>query len=284
MEIILARNAGFCFGVKRATQIAFEAASSQGSNGTYTLGPIIHSPQVVLRLEDLGVKVLRDLSALDSGTVIIRSHGVTEAELAVAEEKQLNVLDATCPFVKKAQRYVKELSAEGYDVVVLGDYDHPEVEGIISYASGSVHVVASVEDVLALPMMKRIGIVAQTTQSLEHLQDIVTAALTRGSEVRVYNTICDATSVRQDEARSLATTVDCMIVIGGYNSANTTRLAEICQEIQPNTYHVESAEQLDARWFHGVERVGVTAGASTPKWLIDGVIERIGELSEDKKD
>jgi len=138
--------------------------------------------------------------------------------------------------------------------------------------------------VIALPMLKRIGIVAQTTQSLEHLQDVVTAALTKGAEVRVYNTICDATSVRQDEARSLATTVDCMVVIGGYNSANTKRLAEVCLEIQPNTYHVESAEQLDGDWFNGVERVGVTAGASTPKWLIDGVIERIAELSEDKKD
>ncbi|HZV80564.1 MAG TPA: 4-hydroxy-3-methylbut-2-enyl diphosphate reductase [Geobacteraceae bacterium] len=284
MEIILARHAGFCFGVKRATQIAFEAARKPSSAGTYTLGPIIHSPQVVKRLEDLGVKVLQDLSSLDAGTVIIRSHGVTEAELAEAEEKRLDVVDATCPFVKKAQGYVKKLSSEGYEVIVLGDYDHPEVQGIISYASGKVHVVAAGEDVIALPMLKRIGIVAQTTQSLEHLQDVVTAALTKGTEVRVYNTICDATSVRQDEARSLAATVGCMVVIGGYNSANTKRLAEVCLEIQPNTYHVESSEQLDGEWFHGVERVGVTAGASTPKWLIDGVIERIAELSEDKKD
>ncbi len=284
MEIILARNAGFCFGVKRATQIAFEAASRQSTTGTYTLGPIIHSPQVVNRLEELGVKVLKDLSSIDSGTVIIRSHGVTEAEIAEAEEKQLDVVDATCPFVKKAQEYVKELSSQGYDVIVLGDYDHPEVQGIVSYAGGRVHVVASADDVLALPAMKRIGIVAQTTQALEHLQEVVTAALTKGAEVRVYNTICDATSVRQDEARALATTVDCMVVIGGYNSANTKRLAEICKEIQPHTYHVESAENLDGSWFHGIERVGVTAGASTPKWLIDGVVERIAELSKDKKD
>lgn len=284
MEIILARHAGFCFGVKRATQIAFEAANRHNPSGTYTLGPIIHSPQVVNRLEELGVKVLRDLSSLDAGTIIIRSHGVTEAEIAEAEEKRLDVVDATCPFVKKAQGYVKELSSQGYDVIVLGDYDHPEVEGIVSYARGKVYVVSSGEDVRALPDMKRIGIVAQTTQSLVHLQDVVTAALAKGIEVRVYNTICDATSVRQDEAISLATTVDCMIVIGGYNSANTRRLSEICREIQPHTYHVESAEQLDVTWFQGVGRVGVTAGASTPKWLIDGVIERIAELSADKKD
>lgn len=284
MEIILAKHAGFCFGVKRATQLAFEAASTTCNGGTYTLGPIIHSPQVVNRLEDMGVKVLRDLSSLDSGTIIIRSHGVTEAEIAEAVEKELTVVDATCPFVKKAQGYVKELSSQGYDVLVIGDYDHPEVEGIVSYASGNVHVVASVEDVAKLPQMKRIGIVAQTTQSLEHLQEVVAAALTKGTEIRVYNTICDATSVRQEEARSLATCVDCVVVIGGYNSANTKRLAEICREIQPNTHHVETEEQLVASWFDGMERVGVTAGASTPKWLIDGVMERIRELTEDKKD
>jgi 4-hydroxy-3-methylbut-2-enyl diphosphate reductase len=284
MEIILAKHAGFCFGVKRATQLAFEAASTTCNGGTYTLGPIIHSPQVVNRLEGMGVKVLRDLSSLDSGTIIIRSHGVTEAEIAEAVEKELTVVDATCPFVKKAQGYVKELSSHGYDVLVIGDYDHPEVEGIVSYASGNVHVVASVEDVASLPQMKRIGIVAQTTQSLEHLQEVVAAALTKGAEIRVYNTICDATSVRQEEARSLATRVDCMVVIGGYNSANTKRLAEICREIQPNTHHVETEEQLVASWFDGMHRVGVTAGASTPKWLIDGVMERIRELTEDKKD
>lgn len=284
MEIILARHAGFCFGVKRATQIAFEAAGRKGLTGTYTLGPIIHSPQVVKRLEDMGVKVLRDLSALDSGTIIIRSHGVTEAEMAEALEKKLEVVDATCPFVKKAQGYVRDLSARGYDVIVLGDYDHPEVQGIVSYASGTVHVVASGQDVATLPKMKRIGIVAQTTQSMEHLQDVVAAALAKGDEVRVYNTICDATSVRQDEARTLAADVDCMVVIGGYNSANTRRLVEICHEIQPNTHHIESEDQLQAGWFAGCGRAGVTAGASTPKWLIDGVMERIARLTKNKKD
>ncbi len=283
MEIILAKNAGFCFGVKRATQIAFEAAGRKSDN-TYTLGPIIHSPQVVQRLEEMGIKVLRDISTLDSGTVIIRSHGITAAELDEAEEKALEVVDATCPFVKKAQGYVKTLSAEGYDVVVLGDRDHPEVAGIVSYATGSVHVVATPEDMRALPEMKRIGIVAQTTQSIENFRNVVSEGLTKGSEIRVYNTICDATSVRQDEARTLAAAVDCMVVIGGYNSANTKRLAEICHETLANTHHIEGVEQIDPAWFLGVERVGVTAGASTPKWLIDEVIDRIRKLTQDKKD
>jgi len=284
MEIILAKHAGFCFGVKRATQMAFEAAAAANGDGTYTLGPIIHSPQVVRRLEEMGVKVLRDLSSLEKGTIIIRSHGVTEAEISAALAKELRVVDATCPFVKKAQEYVKELSSQGYDVIVLGDHDHPEVEGIVSYASGNVHVVACGRDIDPLPKMKRIGIVAQTTQSMEHLQDVVSAALTKGTEIRVYNTICDATSVRQNEARDLASRVDAMVVIGGYNSANTRRLAEICLEIQPNTHHIESDEQLCAPWFAGCAKVGITAGASTPKWLIDGVMERIAALVEDKKD
>jgi len=284
MEIVLARNAGFCFGVKRATQIAFEAAGRADKECTYTLGPIIHSPQVVSRLEEMGVRVLRDVSALESGTIIIRSHGVTAEEMEQAVAKELEVVDATCPFVKKAQGYVRDLSAEGYEVIVLGDSDHPEVEGIVSYGAGHVHVVETPQDVAALPRMKKIGIVAQTTQSLEKLQSIVAEALIKGTEIRVYNTICDATSVRQDEARDLAARVDCMVVIGGYNSANTRRLAEICHEIRVNTHHIESREQLEENWFSGVGRVGVTAGASTPKWLIDEVIERIREFEQDKKD
>jgi len=284
MEIILAKQAGFCFGVKRATQIAFESAGEKSGTATYSLGPIIHSPQVVKRLEDMGVQVVNDLSAVDSGTVIIRSHGVTEQELEQAVQKQLEVVDATCPFVKKAQRYVKDLSSAGYDVLVIGDYDHPEVEGIVSYATGRVFVVASVKDVAVLPKMGKVGIVAQTTQSIDNLKSIVCEILTKAAEIRVYNTICDATSVRQEEARTLAADVDCMVVIGGYNSANTRRLAQICLEIQPNTHHIESVCQLEKEWFRGVERVGVTAGASTPKWLIDEVMEHISEISADKKD
>lgn len=285
MEIILAKQAGFCFGVKRATHLAFEAATNRNdSDNTFTLGPIIHSPQVVSRLEALGVKVINNLSGLDSGTIIIRSHGVTEAELEEAVKKELEIVDATCPFVKKAQEYVKELSIAGYEVIVIGDYDHPEVEGIISYATGKVHVVASAEEVAALPNMRKIGIVAQTTQSMEHLTAVVTEALSKGTEIRVFNTICDATAVRQDEARALASTVDCMIVIGGYRSANTRRLAEICGEICAETHHIEAAAQIESEWFNGVERVGVTAGASTPKWLIDEVLARIHELVPDKKD
>lgn len=273
MKIILAKRAGFCFGVKRATQMAFEAAGKDQE--TYTLGPIIHSPQVVNKLEEMGVGVVKDLSSVCNGTVIIRSHGVLASEMEEAHHKKLQVVDATCPFVKKAQEHVKYLSEAGYDVLVVGDADHPEVQGIVSYAMGKVYVVASGEQVTKLPKMGKMGVVAQTTQSFDNLKSVVTECLRRGGEVRVFNTICDATAVRQQEATELAHQVDCVIVIGGYNSANTRRLAEICTEIQPKTYHIETATEIDSSWFAGVETVGVTAGASTPKWIIDEVIARL---------
>lgn len=280
MEIILAKRAGFCFGVRRATQMAFEAADKGGS--TYTLGPIIHSPQVVQRLESMGVKVVEDVNGIDGGTVIIRSHGVTSWELEEAVRKALDVVDATCPFVKKAQEHVKSLADEGYDVVVVGDADHPEVEGIISYAQGKVYVVGSDSEAANLPRMGKVGVVAQTTQSFENLKNVVFQCLLKASEIRVFHTICDATAVRQEEAKELARQVDCMIIIGGYNSANTRRLAQVCTELQPKTYHIETACQLDPTWFSGVRRVGVTAGASTPKWLIDEVLDRIRQIDADK--
>jgi 4-hydroxy-3-methylbut-2-enyl diphosphate reductase len=280
MEIILAKQAGFCFGVKRATQMAFEAADKGGQ--TFTLGPIIHSPQVVQKLEDMGVKVLNDLGELDTGTIIIRSHGVTSGELEEAVAKELEIVDATCPFVKKAQEHVQSLSSAGYDVVVVGDADHPEVQGIVSYAVGKVYVVGSGDEAAKLPKMSKIGVVAQTTQSFENLEDVVRQCLRRGSELRVFHTICDATAVRQDAAKDLAKQVDCVIVIGGFNSGNTKRLAEVCSEIQVRTHHIETADQLLPEWLEGVARVGVTAGASTPKWIIDEVIEMIEQIDKDK--
>lgn len=281
MEVILAKHAGFCFGVKRATQLAFEAADQDGD--IYTLGPIIHSPQVVQRLEEMGVKPVDDVSEVETGgTVIIRSHGVAAEELEAAIRAGLEVVDATCPFVKKAQEHVATLSTEGYDIVVVGDAVHPEVQGIVSYAAGRVYVVSSGKDVERLPRMSKIGVVAQTTQSFDHLHDVVTACLARGGETRVYNTICDATAVRQEEAKALAGRVDCMIVIGGFNSANTKRLTQICKELLPRTHHIETACQIDPAWLEGVQKVGITAGASTPKWLIDEVTSRISALDKDK--
>jgi 4-hydroxy-3-methylbut-2-enyl diphosphate reductase len=278
MKVTLAKQAGFCFGVKRATQLAFEAADKDQK--TYTLGPIIHSPQVVGKLEELGIRVLDSLDGLESGTIIIRSHGVEQKDINEAQLRNLDIVDATCPFVKKAQEHVKSLSEAGYGVVVVGDADHPEVQGIVSYGGEKVFVVAAGEEVKKLPKMSKIGVVAQTTQSFENLKNIVCECLLRGGEIRVYNTICDATAVRQEEAKELAGQVDCMLVVGGFNSANTSRLLEVCADLQPRTYHIETAAEIDPEWFVGAERVGVTAGASTPKWIIDEVMNKIEELNK----
>jgi len=278
LKVILAKQAGFCFGVKRATQIAFEAAGKD--QNTYTLGPIIHSPQVVGKLEELGIHAIETLDSLEQGRIIIRSHGVEQKQISEAQYKKLDIIDATCPFVKKTQEHVKNLSDSGYSVVVVGDADHPEVQGIVSYGGENVYVVASGDDVNKLPKMKKIGVVAQTTQSFDNLNNVVSGCLLRGVEIRVYNTICDATAVRQEEAKELAAMVGCMLVVGGYNSANTRRLLEICDEIQPHTYHIETASEINPAWFTGIDQVGITAGASTPKWIIDEVLYKIEQLNK----
>ncbi len=280
MEILLAQKAGFCFGVKRATKMAFDAAEEKSD--AFTLGPIIHSPQVVERLKELGVGMEKSLQQITKGTVILRSHGVRAEEMQEALDKGLDVIDATCPFVRKAQEHVRFLSSEGYSVVVVGEEEHPEVQGIVSYATGPVHVVADGEKAKALPYAAKLGIVAQTTQPFRNLAEVVTSCLKRGGEIRIFNTICDATTVRQNAAEELAARVDCMIVVGGYNSANTCRLRDLCSALQTNTHHIETAEEIDPAWFTNVERVGVTAGASTPKWIIGAVLDRLTQIDNSR--
>ncbi|WP_303721262.1 4-hydroxy-3-methylbut-2-enyl diphosphate reductase [Malonomonas rubra] len=278
MEIFLAKSAGFCFGVKRATQMAFDASSKHEK--IHSLGPLIHSPQVVEQLERQGVRVCKQVSEIPGGAVVVRSHGITAEEMHEIEAQHLDVIDATCPFVKKAQDFAAKLSEDGYLVVLVGEADHPEVQGIFSYAKGEAVVVTRAEEVQALPNYSKIGIVAQTTQPLENLQVIVSACLSKAKELRVYNTICDATTLRQREARQIAAKVDLMLVIGGFNSANTSRLARLCEEQQPCTHHIETAAQLQEEWFVSKERVGITAGASTPAWIIDEVLQRLKKISK----
>jgi len=279
LEILIAKSAGFCFGVKRAINIAKKSADDVRGEIS-TLGPIIHNPQVVKKLEDsANIRPRKTLEEIQGGTIIIRSHGVKLKEFAAAKEKGLNIVDATCPFVKKTQELVSDLTRDGYTVIVVGDREHPEVQGIISYGNPDIIVAASVDEIKDLPKREKIGIVAQTTQSQERLQKIADFCLTRASEVKVCNTICSATSVRQEESVEISKEVECMIVIGGKNSGNTRRLFEVCRSIQPKTYHIEEAREIDPAWFKGIERLGVTAGASTPKWIIEEVISRLEELA-----
>lgn len=279
-QILIARSAGFCFGVKRAISIANEttgqaAVPSAGSAPIHSLGPLIHNPQVVGELEKKGVRVARSVSEIRQGKAIIRSHGITRADHDALSEGGVEVIDATCPFVKKAQEHARSLSREGYAVVVVGDPNHPEVKGIISYIEPGVPIITSLADLRDAARVRKVGIVAQTTQSFDNLMQFVSAAMKRFAEVRVYNTICNATVLRQKESTAVAGKAEVMIVLGGYNSANTRRLAEICKEINPNTVHVETAGELPDGLLEAAGRVGVTAGASTPQWIIEDLVAKI---------
>jgi len=274
VEIFVAKSSGFCFGVKRAINTANKCAT-ENKGGIYTLGPIIHNPQVVKKLESSQIYAKKSVEEISSGTVIIRSHGAKLGEYRAAKEKGLNIVDATCPFVKKAQDLVQLLTDEGYAVILVGEKDHPEVKGLVSYGAADIRVVESPEELKDLPRKKKIGIVAQTTVPREKLEAVVSFCLNKASEIKVFNTICNATSIRQEESGELAKKVDLMIIVGGRNSANTRRLAEICKTIQPRTYHIEVADEIDFSWFDGVTKVGITSGASTPDWVVNEVVERI---------
>ena len=277
MKLIVAQSAGFCFGVKRAMEMALEA-TQKFSRNLYTLGPLIHNPQAVEYLGKLGVKVKDRIEDIPRGTVIFRSHGVSLRDLRKAKEKGLRIIDATCPIVKKAHFFAKFLNRNGYALLIVGDADHPEVEAIRSYLDKDAEVVENAEAVKRLGPWKKLGIIAQTTQSFNLFNEIVATSLERAKEVRVFNTICHATTIRQKEAIEIAKEVDCMIVVGGYNSGNTQRLAGICREIQPDTYHIETSQGLQAKWLSKKGKVGLTAGASTPSWIIKGVEREIKHL------
>jgi len=280
MEIIVAENGGFCFGVDRAMDFTLEAGREEPGK-VYTLGPLIHNPQAVARLEEVGVEVADELADIEEGTVVIRSHGVPPTVIAEAEAKGLKVIDATCPFVKTVQQKAKELKESGYQVVISGDKNHPEVKGILGYTEGEAAVVESETDYEDLELTSQMGVVAQTTQSLEKLQQLVDFLLPQVEELRVHNTICTTTDQRQDEAFKLAEKVELMIVVGGYNSANTNRLAEICRSNGVETYHIEQADELKSGWFKNIKKAGITAGASTPNWIIKEVVNRMTEMKEE---
>jgi len=273
-DVKLAVSAGFCFGVERAVKMAVSALDEFGGP-VYTLGPIIHNPQEVLRLQDMGIKMAHSLDEIPGGTVVIRSHGAPRGVIDEAEKRNLKVVDATCPLVKRLTERVRELANEGYQVVVVGESDHPEVKAVLSYAPDSCFVVRGPEGVDSEDLSQQVGLVAQTTQSLENLRAVASLCICHCREVRTYNTICQATYKRGAEALALAQQVQVMIVVGGKNSANTTRLAKAVSMGGTRTHHIESATELgDLAIPLGVP-IGVTAGASTPAWVIDEVVSAL---------
>lgn len=278
MKIHVVKEAGFCFGVKRAIKLAFNAVKSKNGKA-YTLGPLIHNPQVVEDLRKKGVRVVKNLRRVQKGILIIRSHGVHPEILKRIKERRIKVVDATCPFVKKAQRKAKFLHDQGYQVVVVGEVQHPEVQGIVGYAGNSALVINHNRMRKNLPHFEKLGVVAQTTLNIDAFKQVVAKLIEKAEELKVFNTICHATAHTQKATLKLAGKVDMMIVVGGHNSANTTRLAKLCRRLGTPTHHVETDRELRRVWFKDKKSVGVTAGTSTPDWLIKQVVERIKNLN-----
>lgn len=281
MEVILAEHAGFCFGVQRAVDTVYEQIESRGKDGLpiYTFGPIIHNEEVVGDLQRRGVRVLDSLAdakqvpAQERGTVIIRSHGVEKSVCESLKELGFEVVDATCPFVKRIHNIVEKESAEGRSIVIVGNEGHPEVEGIRGWSESATYIVGAVEEArnLVCRTGEELCIVSQTTFNYKKFQDVVEIFAERGYNGSVVNTVCNATEVRQAEARELAARVDVMIVIGGNHSSNTRKLYEICRQECEMTYYIQTLDDLHLRLPESVRLVGITAGASTPNNIIEEV-------------
>ncbi len=273
MKVIVAKTAGFCFGVEKAVEKVYE---NVGKESLYTYGPIIHNEEVVKDLEKKGVQVINGIDGIDditNGTVVIRSHGVSEDVYDKLKSKGLDIVDATCPFVQKIHRIVSKESMEGRTIVIIGNEGHPEVEGIKGWSHSDTYVIGNNEDAenLSLKQGEKVCIVSQTTFNFKKFKDLVEIIQKKGYDIKCLNTICNATEERQREAREIASKVDTMIVIGGKHSSNTQKLVEICKSECKDTYYIQTLGDLDLSMLGSGSSVGITAGASTPKKIIEEV-------------
>jgi 4-hydroxy-3-methylbut-2-enyl diphosphate reductase len=276
MEVIVAEHAGFCFGVTKAVETVYDQINKATGVNIYTYGPIIHNEIVVSDLEKKGVKVINspeELEGITEGTIVIRSHGVTKEVHKKIEETGLNIIDATCPFVKRIHKIVDEESASGKSIIVVGSANHPEVEGIVSYARGPVYVIDSPEEAEKFSKNRELEytLVSQTTFNRNKFQETVEIFENNGYNINIVNTICNATDERQSEAEEIASKADVMIVIGGAHSSNSRKLYDICSQKCENTYFIQTLEDLHLNLSNDIKLVGITAGASTPKNIIEEV-------------
>lgn len=278
MNIIVAKHAGFCFGVRRAVNVAVETSKEYKGKKIFTLGPLIHNPQVIAELAGKGIRNCTRMSDIKKDIVIIPSHGIHPEELEKLQNKNVKIIDATCPFVKKIERIVTQERKKGSYIIIVGDKEHPEVRAISGYAGQRAKVIESGEEARKLRRRKKICVVAQTTQAVEKYRQICEVLRDKAVSIRVYNTICDATEKRQKEAVGLAKVADKVIVVGGFNSANTKRLVKICEEIGSLTLHVEEPQQVSVDFLRPGENVCVLAGASTPDWIIQKVVGKLNLL------
>ena len=274
MKVTLAKSAGFCFGVKRAVEMVYKEAET--GKKVYTLGPIIHNEQVVQELEEKGVQVINsieELADIKDGTVVIRSHGVSEQVIRQLEKYDIKIVDATCPFVSKIHRIVQEKYREGFQIVIIGNRTHPEVEGINGWCENSAIVLETVSEAESFrpDPQKKLCIVSQTTFNYKKFKDMVDIFEKKSYDILVMNTICNATEERQTEAGTIARQSDAMLVIGGKHSSNTQKLYEICRKECENTYFIQTLDDLNLELFQSFRSVGITAGASTPNNIIKEV-------------
>ena len=281
MEVRLAKTAGFCFGVKRAVDTVYEQVKKNSYKQIYTYGPIIHNDEVVKDLKSKGVQVLNsieELRMLKDGVVIIRSHGVSKEIYDILEERGIECVDATCPFVKKIHNIVAKESAEGSFIVIIGDESHPEVKGIKGWSGDKVAIIKTAEEAETFSMSEnaKICVVSQTTFNYNKFKYLVEIIQKKNYNISVLNTICNATKERQTEAQSIAKEVEAMIVIGDKHSSNTQKLFEICSNACNNTYYIQTLDDLNMNQLKSVKTVGITAGASTPKNIIEEVQNNVG--------
>ena len=285
MEIILAKSAGFCPGVRRAVDMVYEQTKEkEGIEPVYTYGPIIHNDEVVKDLEEKGVKVIHSLDELDhlvKGTVIIRSHGVSRHTCETIEAKGFHIVDATCPFVKRIHNIVEEQGKEGRDIIIIGNPEHPEVQGIQGWCLTPSTVIHTVDEAVSFSQQndKKLCIISQTTFNYIKFKELVEILCKKGYDINCINSICNATAVRQEEARTIASKADAMIVIGDKNSSNTQKLYEISKKECENTYYIQTLVDLDLTAFESIRNVGITAGASTPNNIIEEVHTAMSEMS-----
>ncbi len=282
MEIFLAKDMGFCWGVRRAIDIMEKAAEERGE--IVSLGPIVHNPQVVRELEEKGIHSASDPSEGDALPLAITAHGAGPEALEEARARGVEVIDTTCPIVTRSQRWAKKMAAEGFTVLIFGDPEHREVKGVLGWA-GANGLALRDGDPIPDHLPSRLAVISQTTQSPERFAEFL-STLTRDHvaeirELRVINTLCDVTSSQQAASRELAQEVDVMLVVGGRNSANTRHLLEVCEREETTAYHVESAAEVQAEWLEGCARVGITAGASTPDSAVEAVVRRIQGIEAD---
>ena len=278
MKITIARDAGYCFGVRDAVDLAYKNVKKNGK--VYMLGDIVHNERVVMDLAEAGTKVVDNLENIpQNASVLFRAHGTAREVWEKAQERGISILDATCPLVREIHHEVKNLQKEDRPIIIIGDHGHDEVEGIASQVQNPI-IIATPEEAQKLRKMKNAGVVSQSTQTIENVQAIISILMTKVFDLRFVNTICFPTKRNQEQIKALAHENDVMIIIGSFTSANSKRLTQLSKEINPRTYQVNSADEIDPAWFYEVENVGVSAGASTPDYLINEVKTKIKEILE----